>query len=242
MVTTYAGWVANGKPALPCLPVADLKATLARHGVMVEWYPDETHQRASLPEDHCPYSHTPWPVPQPYPNVMAGDIVGPGWERIGQQMVADKLAGVSGTEPIKYINWTDPAGRCWEDSWMPGHTQKASTDRGHTHFSVRTDFVHSEAMVTYDPYLRSLQGGPPMAFQDDSEAKALCYRVEALITDRPTVVGSIAINQRNVLHERLDRIESVLTKLVGVLPPTSSVTAAEIVDELVRRLAVPPVQ
>src|SRR5262245_10787785 len=156
-VTTYAGWIADGKPWKNCQPINDFVATLRKHGYTGPGVGigDQAHLTANPPEDHCPYSHTPWPGPQPYPFVMAIDILageGLDWIDLGGRLFDDKSSAVPGTEPIKYINWTDTDGNCWHDSWMPKHTRFASTDRGHIHISFRTDYVTSNIMALYDPY------------------------------------------------------------------------------------------
>jgi hypothetical protein len=156
-VTTYVGWVNDGRPWKNCQPINDFIATLREHkytgpGVGIG---DLSHLTANPPEDHCPYSHTPWPAPQPYPYVMAIDIMpneGLDIIELGGRLFDDKSSSVPGTEPIKYLNWTDSDGNCWHDSWMPNHTRFRSTDRGHIHISFRTDYVRSAIMATYDPY------------------------------------------------------------------------------------------
>jgi hypothetical protein len=163
-VTTYQGWVNDGKPWHDCQPTKDLVAMLRRHGYTGPGVGigNQTHLTANPPEDHTPYSHTPWPGAQPYPAVMALDIMpnnGIDTIALGGILFADKQAGKPGTEPIKYINWTDPAGNCWHDSWMPNHARYSSTDRGHIHVSFRTDFATSTAMAGYDPLT---QGGTSM--------------------------------------------------------------------------------
>jgi len=160
-ITTYEGWVADGKPFKQCQPALNLLRTLRRYGYTgpVSGYPDLRHQLADPPEDHCPYSHTPWPDGQPYPYGMAVDIIpGRGIDVIalGYRLVADKNYGLAGTEPIKYINWTDSRGQCWHDSWTPDHRHVPSSDRGHVHISFRTDFYLSGVMAGYDPLRGSM--------------------------------------------------------------------------------------
>lgn len=155
--TTYAGWVADGKPSRNCRPLLDFIATLRTHGYTGpgSGLGDLSHLTANPPEDHCPFSHTPWPDTQPYPYVLAIDIMpssGLDIIDLGGRLFDDKSSGKPGTEPIKYINWTDSAGNCFHDSWMPNHTRFASTDRGHIHMSFRTDYVTSTVMAQYDPY------------------------------------------------------------------------------------------
>lgn len=156
-MTTYSQWVRDGRPFKQCQPALDLRATLGRRGYTgpATGYPDTRHQVAYPPEDHCPYSATPWPGAQPYPYCMAIDFeagFGLDYIDLGTRLVFDKGNGVPGTEPIKYINWTDVKGNTWDEVWEPTHHRVPSTDRGHVHVSFRTDYVTSHSMASYDPY------------------------------------------------------------------------------------------
>jgi hypothetical protein len=171
-VTTYTGWVADGRPWKNCQPINDFVATLRRHGYSGPGVGigDQAHLTANPPEDHCPYSHTPWPGVQPYPYVMAIDILaneGVDWIWLGGKLFNDKSSNVAGTQPIKYINWTDSDGNCWHDSWMPNHTRIRSTDRGHIHISFRTDYVTSTAMSVYDPFGGAVSDYPAYDLLDE---------------------------------------------------------------------------
>lgn len=173
-VTTYAGWVADGEPWHACQPVADFSATLKKHGYTVYVIGNSTHLHANPPEDHTPYSHTPWPGPQPYPAVLAMDIMPGGsldWHELGRRLVADKNAGVPGTEAIKYINWTNSAGQCLHEKWEPNHQTSSSADTGHIHISFRTDYATSHVMANYDPIAITPVGNPtkPTTPQEDWE-------------------------------------------------------------------------
>lgn len=154
-ITTYQGWVNNGRPIKPAVCIADWIATLRRHGYEVGYYPDERHLKAQPPEDHTPYSHTSWPGIQPYPYVLGSDLMPPTktglptLAQIGARIVLDKQKGVPGTEFIKYINWTDTKGNCWHDEWEPTYRRSSSNDRGHIHISARTDWVLKH--TSYDP-------------------------------------------------------------------------------------------
>lgn len=164
-VTTYAQWLADGSPIRPAVCIADWIVTMRKYGYVCGFYPDLRHLKASPPEDHTPYSHTPWPGPQPYPYSMASDLMPPmkpgmvPLAKIGAQMVADKKAGKPGTEWIKYINWTDANGNVWHDQWEPNWLRSHSTDTGHLHVSARTDWVNKH--TTYDPVAEIL--GVPMS-------------------------------------------------------------------------------
>lgn len=195
-VTTYAGWVADGKPAKPAQPIADMMATFRRHGYTVYYLPDARHQQANPPEDHDPYSHTPWPGAQPYPYVMALDLMPKDGDArsltpIARRIIADKRAGRAPW--VKYLNWTDEQGKVWHTKWQPAETTSISTDSGHIHISIRTDYVMSTAAAGYDP-VGPLQG---TAAQGDDDMQ----QTDKLI--RPTgydarVVGDVDADLENL--------------------------------------------
>lgn len=152
MVNSYQGWLADGSPWKAAVPVQSLSNVLKEYGFTVYILGNKAHLTANPPEDHTPYSHTPWPGAQPYPYVLAEDIM-PGGEwsidRLGAKIFADKQAEHPGLAGLKYMNWTDSAGNCWHDKWTPNHERTTSTDRGHIHLSWRTDFVTNKTY--YDP-------------------------------------------------------------------------------------------
>ncbi len=190
-VTTYQGWLNDGSRWLDCQPTKDLIAMLRRHGYTGPGVGigDQSHLTASPPEDHTPYSHTPWPGVQPYPTVMAIDIMpNSGVDLIwfGGKLFDDKSSGKPGTEPIKYMNWTDSAGNCWHDSWMPGHTRYSSTDRGHIHLSFRTDYATSTAMAGYDPFTTT--GGTSMLCKYGDNGPVVAAMQQLLLKVDPTIL------------------------------------------------------
>jgi hypothetical protein len=151
-------WVRAGRPYVDSKPIAQFKATVSGHGYTVYTYPDKSHLTASRPEDHTPFSGTGWPVPAPRWVGNAADIMpgkgGPAdLTRLARQIISDKDAGVPGTEWIKYMNWTDEDGRCWQTSWKNGKVTVPSTDKGHIHVSGRSDKVN-ETQAAYDPVAR----------------------------------------------------------------------------------------
>ena len=152
MVSSYSEWVADGSPWDPAVPVASLAKVLRGYGYTVYILGDKRHLTATPPEDHTPYSHTPWPGKQPYPFVLAEDIMPGGkWslDKLGAKIYADKQAGHPGLAGLKYMNWTDANGKCWHDKWTPNHERTSSSDRGHIHLSWRTDYVRANTI--YDP-------------------------------------------------------------------------------------------
>lgn len=154
--TTYTCWRNDGSPWSDCQPTKDFVAMLRRHGYTGPGVGigDQSHLTAQPPEDHTPYSHTPWPGAQPYPRIMAFDLMpnsGIDILALSGQIFDDKMSGHPALAPLKYMNWTDSAGNCWHDSWQSNHTRYPSSDRGHSHFSWRTDYVNSTLLSTYDP-------------------------------------------------------------------------------------------
>jgi len=201
--TTYLQWVADGQPWKPATPVADLRDTLQRHGFTVYVLGDESHQKAQPPEDHVPYSHTPWPGKQPYPYVLAMDVMPNGdlsLDKLGAQLVKDKNAGVSGVHGLKYLNWTDSNGNCWHESWQPKHARESSDDRGHLHLSWRTDFVTSTSAAGYDPVARVK--GIDVALTDEEWAslQIAAYRIKAIQDNTPTIVYGVNARTKKPFH------------------------------------------
>jgi hypothetical protein len=169
-ITTRTAWQRDGAPWRLAKPISDFAATLRRHGYLIGTLGDDRHLNAVPPEDHTPYSQTGWPGTSPYPVVMAIDIERapsgvPNTVALGARIVKDKLANHVGTRWIKYINWTDADGNCWNDSWTPNHVRSRSTDRGHVHISCRTDYATSAVAATYDP-LADLLGEETMTPQE----------------------------------------------------------------------------
>lgn len=172
-VTTYADWVAAGSPWKASQPVADLGATLRAHGFTVYVIGNHSHATANPPEDHMPYSHTPWPGTQPYDYVLAMDVMPGGqmdWHELAQRLIADKDAGLPGARAIKYINWTDKSGKVWHTKWQPNKVTTASSDSGHIHISFRTDYVTSTELKNYNPLaFQPVSGSKPPSFKRIAE-------------------------------------------------------------------------
>lgn len=163
-VTTYQGWLADGSPWRDA-PVIETFAQLMRsHGFTVYTIGNESHLTADPPEDHTPFSHTAWPGPQPYPLVMALDVMPGGavdWQLLGAEIVGARRNATPGTEWIKYVNFTDRGGACWHASWEPGYAIRSSTDLGHIHISARTDYAQLTDLRGWDPVATLLAGGAP---------------------------------------------------------------------------------
>lgn len=168
-------WVRAGRPYKEALPISRFQDTLSAHGLTVYTYPDKSHLTAVRPEDHTSYSVTGWPAPAPRWYGNAADVMprGGSWAaggaelvRLARQIIADKDAGVPGTQWIKYMNWTDEHGNCWQTSWKNSKVTVSSTDRGHIHVSGRSDWVVTDP-VPWDPWARMNGGGAAGGEDDD---------------------------------------------------------------------------
>lgn len=155
-------WVRAGRPYSDSKPVHQFALTVSGHGFTVYTYPDKPHLTASRPEDHTPFSATGWPAPAPRWIGNAADVMQRSESaagraelaRLARQIIADKDAWVSGTEWIKYLNWTDEDGNCWHVSWQPNKAVSRSTDKGHLHVSGRSDWV-TMVPPAWDPVARA---------------------------------------------------------------------------------------
>jgi hypothetical protein len=180
---SYTAWVRAGRPFILATPLADLQRVLQGHGYTVYAYPDSSHQQASTPEDHTPYSATGWPVPSPRWYGVAIDIMPThgmaDLTSLARQVFNDKSAGVKGTEWIKYMNWTDEQGRVWHTKWQPNRVTTPSNDSGHIHISGRSDMV-TLAGTGYDPVARRSGGG---SGEDDDDMGATYINGQVPVTD-----------------------------------------------------------
>lgn len=261
-ITTEQAWRSAGAPWEPARPIGDL-AYLMHHGYgyTVGIIGDEAHLSAAVPEDHTPYSHTPWPGPQPYPKVLAEDIESapaglPSTAQIGGQLYRDKLAGVHGTEWIKYLNWTDPQGNTWHDQWMPDHHRSSSPDRGHTHISARTDYAASSIVVAsgYDPVARYLEehgmAGVDLNLAQDlgnglSLRNALVSTYVRSLPDLASRMDAVLAAAHNDAETAVsiadDARAQLVADLVAALPPAAggtAPTAEEIATAVCDKMAV----
>lgn len=171
----YYNWRNDGSPWELCRPGVKIADKLRAHGYTVYAIgsDDPSHLQASTPEDHTPFSATGWPVKSPYGIIFAIDVMPPkagqkskltgeplpSLQQLGAQIVADKKAGVPGAFPTKYINWEterDNGGPCYQDGWTPGYYRVGSQDRGHIHWSFRSDTAKSTVSDDYDLAARAM--------------------------------------------------------------------------------------
>lgn len=163
----YRQWLAAGRPWKLAQPIADLAATLRRHGYTVGTIGNGSHLQANTPEDHTPFSATGWPGPHPRWYVLALDVMPaggglPSLAQLGAQLAADRNAGVAGAAWVKYMNWQPANAGVRHEAWDPAHRVVGSTDAGHIHISCRTDYATSGVAGGYDPVARIHDGAVPI--------------------------------------------------------------------------------
>lgn len=151
-------WINRGSPFRLARPLMSLRDHLRAAGYTVYDIGNNAHLDHQPPEDHTPYSETGWPQKiAPYGVGCACDVMPPpkdsglpSLQVLGERLHDDKTAGRA--DFIKYMNWgpVDDS-HAVQDRWQPGHERRSSTDIGHIHLSVRTDFVDSTAFDSYNP-------------------------------------------------------------------------------------------
>lgn len=249
----YFDWVDDGRPWKFSRPVTALGNRLRAHGYTVYFQGNDDHLKKNTPEDHTPFSATGWPGKSPYPYCMAGDIMPatpgqrskltgqplPSLQRLAAQLRKDKIAGYGPAKFLKYLNW-EPEGNytgpCYHDSWQPDYSRRDSTDRGHIHYSGRTDCHLSTATDDYDLVARTL-GEDDMPTADeiaravwsfdpgnnatgDIEGGVPTYRWEKA-GDNATVNPAYAVGRSivaaDVAYQLRDRVDSLAIMLGKVL-------------------------
>lgn len=153
----YYDWVNGGRRWTAARPVGDLAATLRQLGYTVYILGDESHLTANPPEDHTPFSYTGWPQPATKGVVDALDVMPKNGDmhdlaNLARALISMKDANVSQAAFIKYINWTEETGYCYHESWEPNRTTRSSSDKGHIHLSIRSDFENSPIAAGWNPF------------------------------------------------------------------------------------------
>lgn len=212
----YYDWVRAGRPYTLARPARALRDRLRWYGYTVYDYPNDAHQEAVPPQDHCPFSATGWPGTSPRWFGMADDVMPsprpelPNWRDIADQIYLDRQAGVEGIMWLKYMNRELPnTSTCVQDRWTPNHTRQASGDRGHIHLSCRSDFHLSAIGDDYDPvarYRARISGGvtPPPTRRVKTmflsmDEKGVVYGSDDDLTFRHVVAPSV--NAREIQHD-----------------------------------------
>ena len=134
----YEPWVAAGRHFVLATPIAEIKERVkARYpGAVVGTIGNEAHLTATAPEDHTPYSITPWPVPLPKDTVTAIDIA--NMPTLPEFVLYIINSARNGSAPwVKYVNY---GGHHWThlDGFQTVHTSTDSPE--HCHISIRTDW------------------------------------------------------------------------------------------------------
>jgi len=144
-VAAYYAWVRDGRPLEPARPIRELVGKMrvaypaAAEVNLFSWYADDAHYQADFPEDHTPYSFTPWPIsPNPYPFVFATDIMHrPDLGVDCAVLVPYWLAEARAARMpwLKYLIWQATLYHV-RNGWRPVAN---SGHHDHTHLSTRTD-------------------------------------------------------------------------------------------------------
>jgi hypothetical protein len=195
-VTNVDEWVADGSPWRAAPAVAMFAEMMRGYGFTVYVIGDRAHLTADPPEDHTPYSHTAWPAGQPYPCVLALDVMPGGrvdWRRLGEVIATSKAMNRPGTEWIKYINYTLTDGQCRHVSWEPAPASRPSTDTGHIHISARSDLFTQTDFVGWDPVADMLAGA--VNFPVSTPAPAGANTTEDIVNQLPLLQAGGAKGQ-----------------------------------------------
>jgi hypothetical protein len=262
--SAYHRWDRDGRPWKPARPVKALAERLKAHGYTcyIIGSDDRSHLQADFPEDHSPFSKTGWPGPNPYPFVLALDVMPPkkghrskidgqplpSLQALGRQLRADKMSGHRGVAWLKYMNHEperDWGGPCWHESWQPLYRRRGTEDRGHIHMSCRTDFHLSAAADDYDPVARiraGSEGGDDVSWTDDVIPLWGAHRTKTNPTARPTwVLSNVGRwTEETVVAARTIRAElaAVRKTQAAILAATAGqATAATIIAHIDKRAA-----
>lgn len=140
----FKDWVKDGRPFKLAQPIEDYRKALVAYGwpsSELGTIGDEDHLQAEVPQDHCPFSFTGWPLPNEYPYVHALDVMhkpanGQDVAPLAAYWIDEAKAGR--TPWVKYINWRGQqydVRHNWEARPIGGHFD-------HAHISYRTDWTH----------------------------------------------------------------------------------------------------
>lgn len=233
-MAAYSVWNDAGRPLEPAQPIRDfvgqLKGAFPRAAHLHGWGSDEAHYRAVPAEDHTPYSQTGWPGGSPRWVVFAADVMhrpdlGVDCEVLVRYWLAEARAGRMPW--LKYLNWR---GKQYRARGYGGETTafySAWPNSGHfdhVHLSARTDHRYTN-LDTWN-LLPPAERGEDVALSD-VDAQALIWRVEAIVNNRPTVVGGPLKGELNRLAAALTRIDAQTTALTAVVEQLAiAITAA----------------
>jgi hypothetical protein len=197
-------WVNRGRDwSLAPVCTALVNVARSKGAAILGTIGNDDHLRSSNPQDHAPFSFTPWPVPLPGYVVTAVDIKEGAF---ADQFLQETREGQHIW--VKYINLRgkhyDFRNRAWNNPSV------SSSGDIHLHVSVRTDRLNEtynsreeEDMATAAEIANALLETP--AFQD------LIFRVQSLHKGE-LKSGGYTKNEENDVLKRLDRIEKALSE------------------------------
>lgn len=179
----YYDWIDAGRPYTLIRPAAAIVAILRGHGLTVYHYPNDAHLKATVPEDHTPFSVTGWPGMNRRWFARGVDVMPRSGSDahlkesadIARQLIKDRDAGHPGVMWIKYLNWTDEHGVCRQERWTDAlhpfyRTTRLSGDRDHIHISGRSDADTDDRADTYDPIAR-MNGDDDMTLTPEQDQR-----------------------------------------------------------------------
>jgi hypothetical protein len=232
-IDTYEKWVADGSPWKPAQPIDDLSRRMRNYGYTVYVLGNDAHLHAYPPEDHTPYSATGWPKTSPYPYVHALDIMPPttaglpSLAQLGAQLYADKRNNSAAW--IKYMNWepSGPNGPCYHDEWQTSYTRSSSTDRGHIHISIRSDYTTSTAAANYDPVARIRTGDDDMPLTGAQDtALSIAWEVADALRDGQDITEA----RKNPVW-LVQQIKAMSANVTALKTQVAALSAKDLVDE-----------
>lgn len=143
-------WDAKGRPFTVCRPIRELvDLALANNVPLLGTIGNLAHLKTNFPEDHTPFSFTPWPWPLPGYVVTACDLGASEW---CWGFLEDCKAGLHPW--VKYINFM---GKNYSVKRNWGSVNSGDI---HFHCSARTDFLDSP--VTRNPWNRVITPIPSL--------------------------------------------------------------------------------
>jgi len=179
----YWDWVAAGRPFRRPPWLQELKARAAAAGVpfLGDLGSDDVrHLQAAVPQDHCPFSATAYPVPLPDYVICAIDNGRGPWS---YRILAAARAGAAPW--LKYMNVD---GRNYSRRRGAFMVPVVNADI-HQHLSGMSDHTwHS--VGAFNPYVEGdPMTDPNILHETDDSYEVLTWRAEALAEGRESVVG-----------------------------------------------------
>lgn len=225
-------WESQGRPWRLATPLVDMVAKLkaAYPRLVYGTLGDDAHLNAVPPEDHTPFSATGYPNTSPYPVVHALDVMHHPESGVDAGVLFAYWLGEAkaGRMPwLKYLIWQ---ARIYDVryGWKP---QTSSGHFDHVHLSSRTDAENTH-LGDWSPVPED-----DMTPQQAQDFEALIYRVEAIINNRPAVIGGPTTGEKNLLHDAIAAIGTASGMTPEELAALSGQIATAVVDLEHDRLA-----